>query len=261
MTTAHKIRSAVYQITDGVPGYIEEQWEIGDLSDRDMAAMDVLAAARVADPTFPAVGEERDGLPQRTMRVTDVAVNGRSRRVLIAWGIRAQRNGPSILTREVRSRVSALRDFVQPYFVLLGQVVAPTGGTLPLVVRRERTNIRRTRTTLYLGQIVGSQWNAVNIGEIVAQNLGKLYTIHGGPALLEDYDIARLPTNQLWVWTVFSRTGWVRGAAPGEIEDGSFEVLALPPLAEYKAVMDDNVLRFFTPTELYEIGGTLGWMT
>lgn len=262
MTTVQKTRSSVYQFQDGEPSYIQDEYEVGDLASRDLAAADVLAAARAVDATFPLLNESRDGLPQRTLRVSDKATDGRSRRVLAAWGTRSLRGGASILTRETVTRVSLIPDFVQPYFILLGTIISPIGGgSIPFIVRRQRTTVSRTRMMIYQGQIVDSGWTPQGIGTIVANNIDHLYVVGGQPALLKNFEIRRMPSNQNWVWTIFEQTGWVKRQPAGAIEPGSFEVAELPPLAEYAERMTSNILGFKAASELYDPGAPLGWQT
>lgn len=259
MPTLTRSSQTITHKVDGQTVYHVEPWYIDglDLTGGAPEASDVLAIARNLSDDFPDEGEPKFGLAQRSQRVEEMPGYTKRRRLITAWGTRSG-GGPLTTTRESRARVVPDDGFVQPYFVITGNVQTQV-GPIPLVVRRSRA-IGRNSIIYYEGRLVGGQFTQLGIAQVVAANRRKLYVVSDQPALLLDADVHELRTNQLWVWTIFKMGTWVQAQGPGTIEPGSLPVAELPPLGEYaQRLGGGNTLQAIPAGQLYEVGDTLSW--
>ena len=146
---------------------------------------------------------------------------------------------------------------VQPYVT----VSAPGGGQQgPPYIQIKQREIRRVVQRVYLGRLVDSVFTQQQIADIAALNDGYLYAVNGQAALLAGVEFSDLPSNQLWVWTIFERSSWVRAFSPNAIEQDSLTVAGLSPLAEYGIVNTTTGTPAIAPENLYDAGGGLPWL-
>lgn len=254
--TCYKSRNRVYQRVGLTAQYIRESYEVDGLPlDTVLTDPEIYGLARaVTDSPLPEENSFKDGLPMTAVVIERKLRSGAQARITLTWGRR--RNG-SIVTRRQRSDSAGTEMLVQPYAV----VQTPFGAGPPYIARKERL-VPRGRYRVYDGQYVNAALSEVAIQIAAANFVNYLYAVNGQPMLFRGVDTVRRESGELWVWSIFEGTGWVREQLEDAIEPGQKPIAELPPLHTYGVVTTDGTPAV-VPENEYLAGppGSLFWRT
>ena len=248
--TCYKSRNRVYQRVGEVAQYIREAYEVDGLPrDSSLSDPEIYGLAlEVEGSPLPQENTFKDGLPMTAVVIERKLRSGSQARITITWGRR--RNG-SIVTTRTKAQALDTQVLIQPYLVV---TPTPSGD---IWARKER-KVFRGAYRIFEGQYVTAGFNEGVIHQQAASLVNRLYIINNQPALFRGVDTIRQQSGELWVWSIFDSTGFVKAVEENELEPGQKPILELPPLFEYGQV---NELGTPTrsPAENYEEGIPLPW--